>query len=84
MHPDVVFLDIGLPDVNGYQVACHLRRMPELSKTLLVAITGYGKPADVERCKAVGIDLHFLKPAAPEELKKVLETRGQYLLTSSA
>ncbi len=78
--PDVVFLDIGLPDVNGYEVALRLRGMPELTKTLLVAITGYGRPADIQRCKEVGIDLHFLKPADPEEIKNVLESRGQYLL----
>jgi CheY-like chemotaxis protein len=84
MRPDVVFLDLGLPDVNGYDVACRLRRIPELSNTLLVAITGYGKPADIERCKAVGIDLHFLKPADPEEIKKVLESREQNLLPCTA
>jgi two-component system CheB/CheR fusion protein len=72
--PDVVLLDIGLPDLNGYEVARQLRRMPELAKSLLVAVTGYGLPADIQHCKEVGIDLHFLKPAEPERIQKVLKS----------
>jgi CheY-like chemotaxis protein len=78
--PDVVLLDLGLPGMSGYEVARQLRRMPGLAQTLLVAVTGYGQPADIQRCKAAGIDFHILKPADPEEIKKVLETRAQYLL----
>ena len=76
---DVVFLDLGLPDIDGYEVARQFQRMPELNKTLLVAITGYGQPADIQRCKEAGIGLHFLKPVDPEDIKKVLISWEQSL-----
>jgi CheY-like chemotaxis protein len=72
LHPDVVFLDIGLPDVDGYEVARQIRRMPELARTRLVAVTGYGREEDIRRCQEAGIDVHFLKPVDAEEIKKVL------------
>ena len=70
--PDVIFLDIGLPGMDGYEVARQLRRQPRLVKTLLVAITGYGRAADVQCCKEAGIDYHFLKPVDPDVLKQLL------------
>jgi CheY-like chemotaxis protein len=72
--PDVVLLDIGLPGIDGFEVARRLRRLPALAKTLLVAVTSYGRAADIQRGKEAGIDLHFLKPVDPNEIKKVLET----------
>ena len=69
---DVVFLDIRLPDIDGFEVARQLRRIPEHTKTLVVAITGYEQEADIQRFKEVGIDLHFLKPVGPETIKQVL------------
>jgi CheY-like chemotaxis protein len=76
LRPDVVFLDIGLPDMDGCEVARRLRRMPELTETLLVAITGYGRVADIQRCKEAGIDLHFLKPVDPNQLRQLLMEAG--------
>jgi CheY-like chemotaxis protein len=70
--PDVVLLDIGLPGMDGYEVARRLRRLPETAKSLLVAVTGYGREDDLRRCKEAGIDDHFLKPANPTELQKLL------------
>jgi two-component system, chemotaxis family, CheB/CheR fusion protein len=70
--PDVVFLDIGLPGMDGCEVARQLRQLPGTAHSLLVAITGFGQEADVQRCKEAGIDCHFLKPVDPEELKQVL------------
>ena len=70
--PDVVLLDLGLPGMDGYEVARQLRRLPALDTALLVAISGHGQEADVQRCKEVGIDSHFLKPMDPDELQKVL------------
>src|SRR5262249_41060537 len=70
--PDVVFLDIGLPGMDGYEVARRLRQLPGMTTALLVAITGYGRKTDVQRCKEAGIDCHFLKPADPAELKELL------------
>jgi CheY-like chemotaxis protein len=70
--PDVVFLDIGLPGMDGHEVARQLRQLPGMADALLVAITGYGQKADVQRCKEAGIDRHFLKPVDPIELKELL------------
>jgi two-component system CheB/CheR fusion protein len=74
---DVVFLDIRLPDIDGFEVARQLRRMPEHSKTFVVAITGYGEEADIQRFEEVGIDLHLLKPVEPETIKQVLTSWEQ-------
>jgi two-component system CheB/CheR fusion protein len=71
-RPEVVLLDIGLPKIDGYEVARRLRQLPGTEKTLVVAITGYGREADVQRCKEAGIDRHFLKPVDPAQLRQVL------------
>src|SRR5688572_8239811 len=52
--PDVVLLDIGLPGLNGYEVAKHLRSFPGLADSLLVAVTGFGQPDEVKRCLQAG------------------------------
>jgi CheY-like chemotaxis protein len=70
--PDVVFLDIGLPGMDGCEVARQLRRLPGTAHSLLVAVTGHGEAADVQRCKEAGIDYHFLKPVDPAELQRLL------------
>lgn len=68
---DVVFLDIGLPDMTGYDVAKRLRMLPGMQKTLLVALTGWGTQDDRQRTRDAGFDRHLTKPAelpAVEEL----------------
>lgn len=60
--PKTVFLDIGLPEMTGYEVAQCFRAMPELANTILVAVTGYGQPEDKERAFAAGFDHHLVKP----------------------
>jgi CheY-like chemotaxis protein len=68
---DVVFLDIGLPDMTGYDVARRMRLLPNMQKTLLVALTGWGTQDDRERTREAGFDRHLTKPAelpAVEEL----------------
>jgi two-component system CheB/CheR fusion protein len=69
---DVVFLDIGLPRLDGYEVARRLRQLPGMATALLVAITGYGHASDLQRCKEAGFDCHFLKPVDPKEIHRVL------------
>ena len=72
-RPDLVFLDIGLPDLDGYEVARRLRA--EYGAALpLVALTGYGQEADRRRAREAGFDRHLLKPAKLEELEHTLET----------
>jgi signal transduction histidine kinase/DNA-binding response OmpR family regulator len=68
---DVVFLDIGLPDMTGYDVARRMRLLPTMQKTLLVALTGWGTQDDRQRTREAGFDRHLTKPAelpAVEEL----------------
>jgi two-component system CheB/CheR fusion protein len=60
--PDIVLLDLGLPIVDGYQVAATLRAQADGHAPLLIAISGYGQPEDRERSKAVGFDHHLVKP----------------------
>jgi len=70
--PDVVLLDLGLPGMDGFEVARRLRRQPGLEDVLLVAVTGYGQERDRERTREAGLDVHLLKPVAPEDLKRLL------------
>jgi CheY-like chemotaxis protein len=68
----VFILDIGLPDMNGYELARRLRSMPQFAGTLLIALTGYGQLADKVRAREAGFDLHIAKPAEPEEILAAL------------
>jgi CheY-like chemotaxis protein len=60
--PTILFLDIGLPDMDGYELARRLRVLPETARSLLVALTGYGQPQDKERALQAGFDHHLVKP----------------------
>src|SRR5580693_2842214 len=73
-RPDAVFLDIGLPGMDGYEIAERLRELPESARTVLVAITGYGQDEDRRRSREAGIDHHLVKPVAPETLHKLLDS----------
>jgi two-component system CheB/CheR fusion protein len=70
--PDVVLLDIGLPRLDGYEVARRIRRQPGLEHVLLVAMTGYGQEEDRRRSRAAGIDQHVVKPVSIGTLQEVL------------
>jgi CheY-like chemotaxis protein len=72
-RPDVVFLDIGLPDIDGYEVAGRLRHMLG-ERVHLVALTGYGQPSDRERARSVGFEAHLVKPADLERISEILAT----------
>jgi len=61
-RPDVVFLDIGMPDIDGYAVARELRGRPGGERLYLVAVTGWGQPQDRARAQSAGFDRHFVKP----------------------
>jgi CheY-like chemotaxis protein len=71
-RPAVAFLDIGMPRVNGYEAATRIRREPWGKAMRLVALTGWGQPADRVQSQKAGFDLHVVKPASPEVLKQVL------------
>ncbi|HSK75105.1 MAG TPA: ATP-binding protein [Thermoanaerobaculia bacterium] len=70
--PEVVLLDIGLPGLDGYQVARKLREDLKLDNALLVAMTGYGQPEDRRRSHEAGIHHHFVKPVEPMVLRNLL------------
>jgi CheY-like chemotaxis protein len=71
--PEVVLLDIGLPQVDGYEVARRLRQVASTRLALLVGLTGYGQPADRQRGREAGFDHHLLKPADPTALCALIE-----------
>ena len=75
--PDVILLDIGMPGMNGYEVARRLRAQEKFAKTLLVAITGYGRTSDLKQTKSAGFDHHLVKPVDYEKLQHVISTRQQ-------
>jgi CheY-like chemotaxis protein len=70
--PDVAFIDIGLPVLNGFEVAQQIRKHPELKNVMLVALSGYGNHTDVEAALAAGFDEHVTKPAEMKKLEQIL------------
>lgn len=71
-QPDIIFLDIGLPGMNGYEVAAKLRNRPATQNTFLVALTGYGQSDDRRRSLEAGFDEHLVKPPAWEAIERLL------------
>lgn len=67
-HPEVALVDIGLPDLDGYELARQIRRHPECDGVRLVALTGYGQPEDRRRALEAGFDAHLVKPVELEQL----------------
>jgi len=72
VRPDLMLVDIGLAGFDGYELARRLRMMPETKSAVLVALTGYGRPDDVERSRAAGFDHHAVKPLAADALAEIL------------
>jgi signal transduction histidine kinase/ActR/RegA family two-component response regulator len=72
-RPDVVLIDLGLPDIDGYAVAQAVRSGPGGQAVLLVTITGYGGPHDAGRAKEAGFDAHLTKPLNPQMLARIIE-----------
>ena len=72
-EPDVVLLDIGMPQMDGYEVARRIRGRSAIRRMRLVALTGYGQDADLTRAEAAGFDAHLVKPADPDALAGVLK-----------
>ena len=71
--PDVCLLDIGLPGMDGNQLARRLRQMPQTANTVLIAVTGYGKEFDRDTSMTAGFDYYFVKPADPLALVALLD-----------
>jgi signal transduction histidine kinase len=73
-EPDVALIDVGLPGLDGYEVARQVRRMAAGNGIRLVAVTGYGQPYDRTRAREAGFDLHLTKPVSPADLNAALAT----------
>jgi PAS domain S-box-containing protein len=76
LHPELVLLDIGLPVVDGYEVARRCRNEPGLKGMILVAITGYGKEEDRRRSRTAGFNAHLVKPVNMDDLRRLLNAHG--------
>jgi CheY-like chemotaxis protein len=72
-QPQAVFLDIGMPGMDGYAVARELRARERTKSTIIIALTGYGQPEDRNRAEAVGFTDHLTKPFTPDMLSTVLK-----------
>src|SRR5690606_27862936 len=72
-NPDLVLLDIGLPDMDGYAVARAMRADPVLQQVVIIALTGWGSEEDRRRSREAGFDLHLIKPVSSETLSGALE-----------
>jgi len=71
-QPDIVLLDIGLPGMDGYEVARRLRANTQLEKVKLIAVTGYGQEGDRLQSQEAGFDYHLVKPVDAQKLEDVL------------
>jgi two-component system CheB/CheR fusion protein len=73
----MIFLDLGMPGMDGYEVACRLRQLPGLEQTILAALTGWGQKEDRRRTTAAGFDHHLVKPPETKVVQGLLaELKG--------
>jgi CheY-like chemotaxis protein len=72
MRPDVVLCDIGLPDIDGFEVARRIRARADLAATRLIALTGYGQAEDMRQALKAGFEAHLTKPVNLEQLMELL------------
>ncbi|QYF96034.1 response regulator [Massilia sp. PAMC28688] len=77
MQPGVCILDIGLPDMDGYELARQLRRQPGMAGALLIAVTGYGQESDRRKALDAGFDHHMVKPVDAPRLLRIVAERSQ-------
>jgi CheY-like chemotaxis protein len=75
--PDLILLDISLPDIDGYEVLRRLREQPHASQPLVAAVTGFGQPEDRRRTQEAGFDYHLVKPFGPDALMALIQSLGQ-------
>jgi len=83
-QPTVVLLDIGMPGMDGYEVARRIRELPEFKDTLLVALTGWGQEEDRRRSQSAGFDHHLIKPADIGALQALLNSTDRRTHSASA
>jgi CheY-like chemotaxis protein len=74
LHPDVAFVDVGLPGIDGYEVARRIRADRAGRAVCLVVLSGYGLPEDQERSRRAGFDAHLVKPFQPAKVSEILRS----------
>jgi CheY-like chemotaxis protein len=79
LRPEVVLLDLGLPGMDGYELARQMKTRGEAPPPFFIAITGFGQEEDRRRCWDAGIPLHLLKPVDPDYLLNVLARFSQFI-----
>jgi CheY-like chemotaxis protein len=77
VRPDIALVDVGLPGLDGYEVARRIRADEAGGKVRLVALTGYGLPDDHRRSQEAGFDAHLVKPVDPARLAAVIEASAR-------
>jgi CheY-like chemotaxis protein len=77
LKPDIAVIDVGLPDVDGHEVARRIRAVLDRRAILLVALTGYGTPEDARLAREAGFDVHLVKPVEAAELVKIFDRHVQ-------
>jgi two-component system, OmpR family, response regulator len=83
-QPDIVILDVGLPDLSGYDVARELRQRQRTPHVHIAALTGWGQPSDRIHALAAGFDQHVLKPADATKLKAIIQLANEQARTRGA
>lgn len=78
-HPDVILTDLGLPDMDGFELARRLTNMPEVKDALLAALSAYNDDESIERAHRSGMVRHFVKPADLVALHRFLDNRREQL-----
>jgi CheY-like chemotaxis protein len=73
-RPDLVLLDLGMPAMDGYEVAAQIRADPGHRQVRLIALTGFGSEEERRRCREAGFDDHCTKPCDPQRLREILAT----------
>ena len=83
-QPDFVLLDIGLPRMDGYEVARHLRQQPQTKEVWVIAMTGYGQDSDRQRTQEAGFDYHLVKPVDSRKLRALLVLQRDFYFAQAA
>jgi len=74
-QPQIAFLDIGLPKLNGFDLARRLRALGATADTILVAVTGWGQPSDRQKAKEAGFDDYLVKPVEIDRIRALLDSK---------
>ena len=82
-QPALAFLDIGMPGMDGHELARKLRQEPELGNLVLIALTGWGQEEDRRRSREAGFNVHLTKPASPDTLHEILAHPNRFAAASA-